>query len=123
MARRGPGVGESNENSEKQETGAKLHARSDTRSTEEFRMKRFWIVALLFCVALPLQAADTSQKQMPLLFEDDFESGLRKWEIVDSKSWALEEHGKGIIPRRERFDYMPGEMKAERAIWGLGRGP
>ena len=58
-------------------------------------MKQFCTIALLVCVALPLHAADKSQKRMLLLFEDDFENGHGKWEIVDSESWALQEHGKG----------------------------
>jgi hypothetical protein len=68
-------------------------------------MKQFCtIVALLGCVALPSQAVENSQKQMPLLFEDDFENGFGKWEIVDSESWAIQEHGKGkslSITRRD----------------------
>ena len=72
-------------------------------------MKKFLTVALLLCAALPLQAAVKSQEQKPLLFEDDFEQGYGKWEIVDSKSWALQEHGKGkslSITQRES-EYQP----------------
>jgi len=39
-----------------------------------------------------------------LLFEDDFENGLGKWELIDDESWALQEHGMGkslSITRRE----------------------
>jgi hypothetical protein len=80
-------------------------------------MTRFWIIAVLCCFALPLWGADESNKQMPLLFKDDFESGLAKWEIVDSKSWALQEHGKGkslSITRRES-EYEP-KVRSPRHI-------
>ncbi|MEO2008623.1 MAG: hypothetical protein ABGX22_08110 [Pirellulaceae bacterium] len=72
-------------------------------------MTRFWILAALFCVSLPLQAADESKKQLPLLFEDDFESGLGKWEIVNNESWALQEHGKGksLSITQRKSDYKP----------------
>jgi len=80
-------------------------------------MNRFWIVALLAFVVLPLQAAEKSPEQLPLLFEDDFEKGLGKWEIVNSKSWALQEHGKGkslSITQRES-EYQP-KVRSPRHI-------
>lgn len=42
-------------------------------------------------LVVPLNAQDS----LPLVFEENFENGLGKWEIVDPKSWALQEHGKG----------------------------
>ena len=80
-------------------------------------MNRFWIVALFVCVVLPLQAAEKSPEQLPLLFQDDFEKGLGKWEIVNSKSWALQEHGKGkslSITQRES-EYKP-QVRSPRHI-------
>ncbi len=72
-------------------------------------MKRISFIALLACLALPLPAADKSPEQMPLLFEDDFEKGHGKWEIVDSKSWALQEHGKGksLSITQRKSEYKP----------------
>ncbi len=80
-------------------------------------MKRISFVATLACLALPLQAADKSQERMPLLFEDDFENGHGKWEIVDNKSWALQEHGQGkslSITQRES-EYKP-KVRSPRHI-------
>jgi len=46
----------------------------------------------------------TAQKQS---FEEDFEHGIDRWEIVDPKTWAIEEHGKGkslaIISRDSEY--------------------
>jgi len=50
-------------------------------------------------------------------FEENFESGLDRWEIVDPKSWKLEDHGKGqslsIIERKS--EYKP-EVRSPRHI-------
>ena len=50
-------------------------------------------------------------------FEEDFESGLDRWEIIDPKSWKLEDHGKGsslaIIERKS--EYKP-EVRSPRHI-------
>ena len=35
-------------------------------------------------LVVPLNAQDS----LPLVFEENFEDGLGKWEIVDPKSWA-----------------------------------
>ena len=50
-------------------------------------------------------------------FEEDFENGLDRWEIVDPKSWKLEDHGQGkslsIIERKS--EYKP-EVRSPRHI-------
>jgi hypothetical protein len=42
-----------------------------------------------------------------VLFEEDFENGTDRWDIVDPKSWALEEHGMGkslcILQRESEY--------------------
>ena len=45
-------------------------------------LNRIWLVALFAGLVLSVQAAEKAREQMPLLFEDDFENGLDKWEIV-----------------------------------------
>lgn len=65
----------------------------------------------------PEAVATPQQLPKPLLFEDDFENGLDKWEIVDNKSWALQEHGKGkslSITRRDS-EYKP-KVRSPRHI-------
>lgn len=44
-----------------------------------------------------------------VIFSEDFEAGLERWEIVDPQSWELQQHGKGTslsIKRRES-EYKP----------------
>lgn len=49
---------------------------------------------------------DAAQDQPPL-FQEDFENGIERWEIVDPKSWKVEEHGMGkslsIIQRESEY--------------------
>lgn len=43
------------------------------------------------------------------IFKEDFESGIDKWDLIDPKSWALQEHGLGkslSITQRES-EYQP----------------
>jgi len=52
--------------------------------------------------------ADDKSKLAPI-FTEDFENGIDRWELVDPKSWAIEEHGLGkslAIIRRES-EYAP----------------
>ena len=35
----------------------------------------------------------SAAEEPSVLFEDDFESGSDRWEIVDPESWKVEEHG------------------------------
>ena len=52
----------------------------------------------------PLGADKGEQR---LAFEDDFENGLERWEIIDPQSWKMEDHGKGkslsIIERKSLY--------------------
>ena len=60
------------------------------------------------------EAADDGHR---LAFHDNFENGLERWEIIDPKSWKIEEHGKGkslsIIERKSL--YKP-EVRSPRHI-------
>ena len=80
-------------------------------------MKFVTTVALLTCAIPLLQAAEKPQREMPLLFEDDFENGFGKWEIVNSKSWELQEHGKGksLSISRRKSEYNP-KVRSPRHI-------
>ncbi len=45
---------------------------------------------------------------LPVIFEEDFENGLDRWELIDPESWKLEDHGKGqslsIIQRESAYE-------------------
>ncbi|QDU61788.1 hypothetical protein Pan216_26530 [Planctomycetes bacterium Pan216] len=63
------------------------------------------------CLAVTAQAADPSTSDLPVVFEDDFDSGVHteKWEFVDPGSWDLQEHGKGksLSITQRKSDYKP----------------
>jgi hypothetical protein len=46
--------------------------------------------------------------ELPVVFKEDFEKGLARWEIIDDQSWKLEEHGAGkslsIIRRNSEYE-------------------
>lgn len=61
------------------------------------------IPALMICLgSSSLQAEET------ILFQDDFEDGTDRWDIVDPLSWKLEKHGMGeslsIIRRESEYE-------------------
>lgn len=50
-------------------------------------------------------------------FEDDFENGLDRWEIIDPKSWKMEDHGKGqSLSIIERESLHKPEVRSPRHI-------
>lgn len=68
-------------------------------------------VTVLFCVGIAADvcAQDADTKFSSNVFAEDFEAGIERWELVDPKSWALEEHGLGkslAITQRES-EYAP----------------
>lgn len=52
-----------------------------------------------------------------VLVEEDFEQGIDRWEIVDPKSWQMEEHGKGqsLAIKQRESDYQP-KVRSPRHI-------
>ncbi len=74
---------------------------------------RYPLLLSTLCFFVTLSAftsvrADDKSKLGPI-FTEDFESGIDRWELVDPKSWAVEEHGQGksiAIIRRES-EYAP----------------
>ena len=50
---------------------------------------------------------DGGTKNQKLLFKEDFENGIAGWELIDPKSWKVEEHGMGkslsIIQRESEY--------------------
>ncbi len=52
--------------------------------------------------------AVSTTDELPILFKDNFEGGSSKWEIIDSQSWKLEDHGAGkslsIIQRKSEYE-------------------
>jgi hypothetical protein len=54
------------------------------------------------------EAVSGISKMNEILFEEDFESGMERWELVDPESWKLEDHGLGkslsIIQRESKYE-------------------
>jgi hypothetical protein len=73
-------------------------------------IRRLSIAVTLFLLALPMVLSDeVAEQDSRVLLEENFEDGSGRWEIVDPKSWELEEHGLGkslSIIRRES-EYKP----------------
>ena len=52
------------------------------------RVSTLFFIAALFYVAPLGQAEDTKREKLPLIFEEDFEKGHKRWEVMDAKSWT-----------------------------------
>lgn len=56
-------------------------------------------------VEVKVEVVDEDQT---VVFEDNFEEGIDRWEIIDPASWKLEDHGKGqslsIIRRESEYE-------------------
>ncbi len=63
--------------------------------------------AFVLCTSKSLRAEE--KPKLAPIFTEEFEKGIDRWELVDPKSWAVEEHGRGkslsIIQRES--DYRP----------------
>ncbi len=75
-------------------------------------MQKQITVPTILCVAmlgvLPSIHSEEKSNRVPI-FTEDFENGIDRWELVDPKSWAIEEHGQGkslAITSRES-EYKP----------------
>ena len=85
-------------------------------------MIRITWVYLTLCgfvvLACPLaRSQEVGQSDSQLLFEEDFESGIDRWQIIDPESWQVEEHGMGkslAIIRRDS-EYKP-KVRSPRHI-------
>lgn len=81
-------------------------------------MRPVWLL-IGFCVILPVSISIGSlsacgenvasvAEAKRVLFTDDFEDGIDRWELVDPESWRLEEHGLGqslsIIRRKSEYE-------------------
>ena len=66
-------------------------------------------VASSLCFAFSILATTADVVAQDVVFREDFENGMERWDLVDPKSWKLEDHGKGqslsIIQRKS--DYKP----------------
>jgi hypothetical protein len=71
------------------------------------KMRFHYMVAALFCLFTPLDIVSEDAAKQKEIFSEDFENGIGRWELVDPKSWAIEEHGKGkslaIISRESAY--------------------
>jgi hypothetical protein len=73
-------------------------------------LKPFLLACLVIATVLPWTAARAQDAagELPLVFEEDFENGLDRWEIIDPESWKLEDHGLGkslsIIQRNSSYE-------------------
>jgi hypothetical protein len=66
----------------------------------------WFVVATVCSLGISGLFADEASSRTAV-FTENFESGIDRWEIVDPKSWAIEEHGKGkslsIISRESEY--------------------
>lgn len=74
------------------------------------RIHVYFVIVLtsIICINNSTIKAEDAAARKPI-FAEDFEKGIDHWEIMDPKSWALEEHGKGkslSITQRES-EYKP----------------
>ncbi len=61
------------------------------------------LVLALSLLTLPLMAED-----LPVVYEDDFESGAANWEPTDTKKWVVEEmNGSKVYHLLGKSDYQP----------------
>ncbi len=74
---------------------------------------RVFSLALVFALAVfaPAWAGEEPAKEMdglPLVFDDDFDSGTDKWEMTDAKAWTIaEDEGAQVIHLRRSSRYEP----------------
>lgn len=64
----------------------------------------------LVVMAAPVSAEETPQKRngLPLVFEEDFESGAARWRMTDAKAWeVIEENGNHALTLQRSSDYKP----------------
>lgn len=67
------------------------------------------LAAILISTAALATEIGAEESQMPVLFEEDFEHGIERWDIVDSDSWEIQEHGlgKSLAITRRQSEYEP----------------
>ena len=61
-------------------------------------------LAVLFALGLLAVASDEPGKNLPLVFEDDFEKGADRWEPTDPKGWKVIETKQGKVFSQFRKD-------------------
>lgn len=69
-------------------------------------LARLLIVLMLLAVTAPLRAADLAS--LPLLFEEGFEEGAKRWQPTDAAAWRVEADGDNHVYRlHKQSDYRP----------------
>ncbi len=63
-------------------------------------MRRSPLAALALLAGAALAAAQDPPRELPLLFQDDFEKGAVAWEPTDPKAWKVIDTGKGKAYRQ-----------------------
>ena len=55
------------------------------------------------------QAEESTESKLPLIFEEDFEEGRKRWEVTDEKSWTHRKVGGNHVLgiNRRESDYKP----------------
>ncbi len=75
-------------------------------------MRNRFLLRVALCIAICLFTQPSMSQELSSqkpIFTEDFENGFDRWELVDPKSWAIEEHGRGkslAIQSRES-EYKP----------------
>jgi hypothetical protein len=57
-------------------------------------LPRLLFVLPMICLALPARAED---KELPVVYKEDFEKGAEAWQPFDAKQWKVKEDGKGHV--------------------------
>ena len=81
------------------------------------RLLLLGVFALAAVSSASVNNAEEPTEDSKVLFEEDFEQGIDRWEIIDPKSWQMEEHGKGhsLAIKQRESDYQP-KVRSPRHI-------
>lgn len=83
------------------------------------RLVMLTVAAVLSCVLFTATAEDAPPAEfegMPLVFSDDFEAGMDRWDPTDANAWRVdEEEGNHVLVLHQSSDYAPA-VRSPRSI-------
>lgn len=69
---------------------------------------RMMLVAALLTATVVVSEEPPLMNGMPLLFEEDFDSGSDRWTMTDPKAWAVvDDEGRDVLALRSSSEYQP----------------
>src|SRR5581483_7301084 len=75
---------------------------------EEDTMRSALFGLVLVALASPFCLGDTPGKELPLIFEDDFEKGAERWQPTDPKAWkVIDDNGSKVYSQFQASKYNP----------------